>query len=118
MELEEDWRRRSLEQLEQFRVGFSREQWLEDYVPPVKRIKVSSVDAVFSLPRSIDGHNLHLEDLQEFFLAHQVLRVLLDGVCILDLQVCTFTSNTTCSYMSHIIVFLFQLTCTTCLQYA
>ena len=109
LELEEEvWKKCTLEQLEQVRIGLSRKRSLEDSVLPwpVKSIRVSSVDAVFSLPKSIDGHNLHLEDLREFFLAHQVLRVLLNGVCILDLQVCTFISNTTCSYMSHIFGFI------------
>ena len=96
MELEEEvWRKRTLEQLEQIRIGLSRKRSLEDSVLPwpVKSIRVSSVDAVFSLPKSIDGHSLHLNEVREFFLAHQVLRVLLNGVCIL--QVCTFISNTT-----------------------
>ena len=57
---------------------------------PVKTITVSSVDAVYSLPKSIDGHSLHLEDLCNFFLEYQVRRVLLNGVCILDLQVYIF----------------------------
>ena len=91
LELEEEvWKKRTLEQLEQFRLGLSRTRSLEDSALP---FKVPSINAVFSLPRSIDDHNLHLEDLREFFLAHQVLRVLLNGVCIL--QVCTFISNTT-----------------------
>ena len=107
MELEEVWRGRSLEQLEQFRVQFSHKRWLEDYVLPVKTITVSSVDAVYSLPKSIDGHSLHLEDLCNFFLEYQVRRVLLNGVCILDLQVYIFFScSTPCPYVSHIFQFI------------
>ena len=96
LELEEEvWKKRTLEQLEQVRIGLSRKRSLEDSVLPwpAKSIRESSLDAVFSLPKSIDGHNLHLEDLREFFLAHQVLRVLLNGACILDLRVCTFCQS-------------------------
>jgi len=95
LELEEVvWRKRTLEQLEQFRLGLSRKRSLEDSALP---FKVPSINAVFSLPKSIAGHVLHLEVLREFFLAHQVLRVLLDGVCILDLRVCTL------SVMPHVL---------------
>ena len=71
---------------------------------PVKSIRVSSVDAVFSLPKSIDGHSLHLNEVREFFLAHQVLRVLLNGVCILDLQVCTCVGYTPHVLEPHFLV--------------
>jgi len=107
MELKEGWRECNLEQLEHFRVQFLRKRWLEEYVSPVIRIEESCVDAVFSLPKSIDGHNLHLEDLCNFFLEYQVRRVLLNGVCILDLQVYIFFScSTPCPYVSHIFQFI------------
>ena len=98
LELQEEvWRKRKLEQLEPFQHTLSHKRSREESgLPlPLKCIRVSSINAVFSLPRSIDAHNLHLEDLREFFLSHQVLRVLLDGVCILDLRVCAFVSYTT-----------------------
>ena len=106
VELEEEhWRKRNLEDLEQFRVGFSRmlsrKRLLEDLGLPCKCVRVSCINAVFSLPKSIDGDNLHLEDLREFFLEHQVLRVSLDGVCILDLRVCAFVSYTTPVHEPH-----------------
>ena len=86
MELGDNWREQSLEKLEEFRIEVSRKRCFEDYVMPLKRIKVSSVDAIFSLPESVDIPSLELESLQEFFQEHQVLRILLNGVCILDLQ--------------------------------
>ena len=87
---EEVWRKCNLEQLEPLR-----KRSLEGSVLPLplKRIRKSCIPAVFSLPKSIDGHSLHLEDHWEFFLAHQVLRVLLNGACILDLRVCTFCQS-------------------------
>jgi len=87
MELEDNWGEQSLQQLEELRIKVSRKRCLEDYVMPLKRIKASSVDAVFSLPESVDVHSLELESLQEFFQEYQVLRILLNGVCILNLQV-------------------------------
>jgi len=86
MELGDNWNERSLEHLEKLRMEFSRKRFLGNYVMPLKETRVSSVDAVFSLPESVDIHSLELESLWEFFQEHQVLRVLLNGVCILNLQ--------------------------------
>ena len=86
MELGDNWREKSVEQLENFRIKFLRKCCLEDYMFPLKRIKLSSVDAIFSLPESVDIHSLQLESLWEFLREHQVLRILLNGVCIFNLQ--------------------------------
>ena len=102
MKLGDDWRDQSLQQLEEFRIEVSRKCCFKNYVMPLKGIEVSSVDAVFSLPESVDIHNLELESLQEFFQEHQVLRILLNGVCILNLQhqqVCHF-----CLFTLHLCV--------------
>jgi len=80
MELGDNWREKSLEQLEQLQTRLSLMHWF------FKGIKSSSVDAVFSLPVSVDIDSLELKSLQEFLREHQVLRILLNGVCILDLQ--------------------------------
>ena len=86
MELGDNWREKSVEQLEELRIKFLRKCCLEDYIFPFKRVKLSSVDAIFSLPESVDIHSLQLESLWEFFREHQVLRILLNGVCIFNLQ--------------------------------
>ena len=86
MELGDNWKEKSLEQLEEFRIEVSRKRCFEDYVMPLKRIKLSSVDAVFSLPESVDIDSLELESLRKFFQEHHVLRILLNGVCILNVQ--------------------------------
>ena len=86
MELGDNWKQKSVEQLVEFRIKFLRMCYLKDYTCPLKRIKQSRVDAVFSLPESVDIDSLQLESLREFFQEHQVLRILLNGVCILDLQ--------------------------------
>ena len=86
VELGDNWKEKSLEHLEELRIKLVHKSCLEDYMMPLKRIKKSSVDAIFSLPESVDIHSLELESLREFFREQQVLRVLLNGVCILDLQ--------------------------------
>ena len=86
MQLEDNWGEQNLEQLEELRIKFSRKRCFADYAMPLKRIKLSSVDVVFSLPESVDSHDLELESLREFFQEHQVLRILLNGVCIFNLQ--------------------------------
>ena len=50
MELGDNWKEKSLEQLEELQIEVSSKCCFEDYVMPLKRIKVSSVDAIFSLP--------------------------------------------------------------------
>ena len=111
MELGDNWREQSLEQLEEFRIEVSHKRCFEDYVMPLKRIKVSSVDAVFSLPESVDIHSLELENLREFFREHQVLKIILNGVCVLNLQLqqvyrfglCTHPNNICLSGEKYII---------------
>ena len=101
MELGDNWREQSLEQLEELRIEVSRKRCFEDYVMPLKRIKLSSVDAVFSLPESVDIHNLELESLREFFQENQVLRILLNGVCIFNLQLQKVCSVCLCDHCMH-----------------
>jgi len=83
VELGENWKEKSLEHLEKLRLEVSRKRCFGNYVMPLKEIRASSVDAVFSLPESVDIHSLELESLWKFFQEHQVLRI---RVCILNLQ--------------------------------
>ena len=103
VELGDNWREKSVEQLEEFRIKFLHKCFLEDYVMPLKRIKQSSVDAIFSLPESVDICSLEIESLQNFFQEHQVLRILLNGVCILNLQlqqVCSCFIRVHCTFFA------------------
>ena len=86
MELGENWREKSLEQLVEVLMEVSRKRWFGGYVMRLKGIQQSSVDVVLSLPESVDIHSLELESLREFFQEHQVLRILLNGVCVFNLQ--------------------------------
>ena len=86
MELGDNWKEKSLEQLEKLRIEISHKLCFENYVMPLKEVKVSSVDAVFSLPGSVDIGSFELESLQGFFREHQVLKILRNGACIFKLQ--------------------------------
>jgi len=85
--LSDDWNERTLQQLEEFRNGLSRKRWLENHVLQVDGIKKGCVAATFSLPKAIDSQDLELESLQSFFQENQILRVFLNGVPIISLQV-------------------------------
>jgi len=86
MQLGDNWREKTLEQLVELLMQISRERWFGDYVTRLGGIRESSVDVEFSLPASVDIDSLQLESLREFFQEHEVLRILLNGVCILDLH--------------------------------
>jgi len=101
MELGDDWREKTLEHLEELLMQVSRKRWFGDYVMRFRGIKESSVDLVFSLPESVEIQSLELESLREFFQEHQVLRILFNGTCILNLQLqqVTFQFKCTGSFM-------------------
>ena len=84
VEMKDDW---NLEQLEEFRIKLSHERWLEGYVLRFDGTKDACVAAIFSLPMAIDSHTLGLENLRVFFQECQILKVFLNEVCIIDLQV-------------------------------
>ena len=86
MELGSNWKEKSLEQLVEVLKQVSHKQWFGDYVMRLRGIRESSVDVEFSLPATVDIDSLELESLWEFFQEHQVLRILLNGVCILNLH--------------------------------
>ena len=89
LEFKDDWSEYTLEQLEEFRNAFLCKQWLERYAMPFGGIKEACVAAVFSLPKAIDSQDL--ENLHDFFQEHQILKVFLNGICIVNIQVyCIF----------------------------
>ena len=101
MELGDNWKEKSLEQLEKLRIEVSHKLCFENYVMPLKEVKVSSVDAVFSLPGSVD---IELESLQGFFRKHQILRILRNGVCIFKLQLQQVHPFCLCTHLNHLFV--------------
>ena len=85
--LKDNWKEYSLEELEVFRIELSHQRWLEEGVLRFDGTQDACVAAIFSLPKAIDSYQLDLESLRDFFQQHQILRVFLNGVCIIDLQV-------------------------------
>ena len=81
MVLKDEWKERSLEDFEEFRDKMSLKQRL---MMRFDGIIESCMAAIFSTPKAVD---LELENLHEFFQEHQILRVFLNGACILNLQV-------------------------------
>ena len=91
LEFKDDWSEYTLEQLEEFRNAFLCKQWLEAYAMPFGGIKEACVAAVFSLPKAIDSQDL--ENLHDFFQEHQILKVFLNGICIVNTQVYYIFAN-------------------------
>ena len=101
VELNDDW---NLEQLEEFRIKLAHKRWLEGYVLRFDGTKDACVAAIFSLPKAIESHTLGLENLRGFFQENQIMKVFLNEVCIIDMQVCTVFSKGychTCVYVKH-----------------
>lgn len=81
MVLKDEWKERSLEDFEEFRDKMSLKQRL---MMRFDGIIEGCMAAIFSTPKAVD---LELENLHEFFQEHQILRVFLNGACIVNLQV-------------------------------
>ena len=86
-ELKNEWRQRTLEDFEQFRIKLSRlESFGGGQMSFLKSIKSSSILVVISLPQHLFPVNFRKTDLHEFLRVEQVLKVLSDGECVLDLE--------------------------------
>ena len=81
MVLKDKWKERSLEDFEEFRDKMSLKQRL---MMRFDGIIEGCRAAIFTTPKAVD---LELENLHEFFQEHQILRVFLNGACIVNLQV-------------------------------
>lgn len=87
LELGEQWREKTIEDLEQFRVRMSRMQNLgAGHMSFIRTTKTSSVLVILSLPKHLFPINIRVAALHEFFRDKQVLKVLVDGKCVLDLE--------------------------------
>ena len=86
LELGDEWRERTLEDLEQFRIRFFRLQSFGGYMSFLKTAKSSSILVVFAFPRHLFPISLRQKVLHDFLRDQHVLRVLVDGQCVLDLE--------------------------------
>ena len=86
-ELGDEWRERTVEDLEQFRVKVSRLQSFGGgHTSFMKTTKSSSILLVLALPQHLFPINFRQNALHEFLRDEHVLKVLVDGECVLDLK--------------------------------
>ena len=86
LELGEEWRRRTLEDLRQFQVRMSRLQCFGGgCVSVIKTTKSSSIFIVLALPPQHIPTNFRMKELHEFLRSEGVLKVVVDRICVLDL---------------------------------
>ena len=86
-ELGKEWRERTLEELEQFRTQMSRLlSFGGGQMSFLKSMKSSSILVVISLPEHLFPVNFRQHTLHEFLRDTQVLKVLVEGECVLDLE--------------------------------
>ena len=89
------WKDRTLEELEQFRMKFAHECFIKNYGMQLHSVESGCIAVTFALPTSVDIAALCLRDLREFLKQHHVLRIIVNGSCILD--------NTTVPKVVHIV---------------
>ena len=85
MELGEEWRERTVEDLEQFRIRLSRQQCIGGHMTYMKRVMPGSIFVHLALPQCCFPLTFD-RDMQEFLTGENVLGVYVGGVCILDLH--------------------------------
>ena len=87
LELGEEWREKTVEDLEQFRVRLSRLQSFGGgHMSFMKTTKSSSILVVLALPQHLFPINFRQKLLHDFLGDEHVVRVLVDGQCVLDLE--------------------------------
>lgn len=88
VELGEEWKGKTLHDLEQFRVQLSRQKCFSGHMPFTKKVISGSIMVVFAVSQNVKFKGKELC----FFLQHQrILRVMMKGHCVLDL-VCHFSA--------------------------
>lgn len=86
VELGEEWRGKTMHDLELFRVQLSRQKCFNGHMPLTKRVISGSIMVVFAV-----SHNVRFKgkEFWYFLRRHGILRVMMKGRCVLDL-VCSF----------------------------
>ena len=87
LELGERWRERTVEDFEKFRIRLSRSQIVVGgHMSFMKTAKSSSILVILALPKHLFPLNLRQKDVHVFLRDEDVLRVMVDGQCVLDLK--------------------------------
>ena len=95
LELGEEWRERTVEDLEQFRVHLSRQQCIGGHMTYMKKVMPGSIFVELVLPQCCFPLTFN-RDMQKFLREGGVLGVYVGGLCILDLHQPEVSS--VCSY--------------------
>ena len=87
LELREEWRERTVEDFEQFRIRLSRLQSFGgSHMSFMKTAKSSSIMVVLALPAQLFPLNLRQKDVHKFLRDENIVRVMVDGQCVFDLD--------------------------------
>ena len=90
VELGKEWRGKTIHDLEQFRLQLSRQKCFNGHMPFTKKVISGSILVVFAIPRSVFPLNFVGKEMWYFLLNHQILRVMVEGRCVLDLVCWSF----------------------------
>ena len=85
LELGEEWRERTVEDLEQFRIHLSRQQSIGGHMTYMKKVMPGSIFVELALPQCCFPLTFN-KDTQKFLREEDVLGVYVGGLCILDLH--------------------------------
>ena len=85
MEMGENWRDRTLEDLEEFRKRLARSMYVEEYALCMKGTEPGSIFITWALPSSLPGIADALQAAFAVLQKHGVLRMIFQGKCIPDL---------------------------------
>ena len=87
MELGEEWREKTVEEFEQFRIRLSRLQSFGGgHMSFMKTAKSSSILVVLALPEHLFPINLRQTVVHNFLRDENIARMMVDGQCVLDLE--------------------------------
>jgi hypothetical protein len=85
LELGEEWRKKTVEDFEQFRIRLSRLQSFGGgHMPFMKALKSSSILVVLALPAYLFPLNLRQKTIHNFFRDDSILRMMVDGKYVYD----------------------------------
>ena len=85
MEVGDEWKVRSVHDLEHFRIQLSRQKCFNGQMPYMKKVISGSIFVVFASSRSVFPLNFKSKEILSLLKENHVLRVVVEGRCILDL---------------------------------
>ena len=90
MEVGDEWKTRTMHDLEQFRIQLSRQKCFSGQMPYMKKVISGSIFLVFGISHSVFPLNFKSKAILNLLKENHVLRVVVEGKCILDLVCYTF----------------------------